>query len=109
MLKLHGTFFITIAGANDQDAPTNDEERWTFVTYKKMRKPSPQAIRPTWGKGENTAVATIGSPKETQELLRQRMLGNLLSKSYAFLSPCTSTSRMTSSNSALLSPDTWLK
>ncbi|KAM1444029.1 hypothetical protein ACFX2I_040230 [Malus domestica] len=36
-------------GANDQDALTNDEEEWTLVTYKKTRKPIPQAIRP---KGE---------------------------------------------------------
>ncbi|KAM2538545.1 hypothetical protein TB2_023980 [Malus domestica] len=35
-------------GANNQDALTNDEEGWT-VTYKKTRKPRPQARRP---KGE---------------------------------------------------------
>ncbi|KAM1773934.1 hypothetical protein ACFX12_043368 [Malus domestica] len=36
-------------GANDQDAPIDDEEGWTLVTYKKTRKPKPQAIKP---KGE---------------------------------------------------------
>ncbi|KAM1713622.1 hypothetical protein ACFX12_024360 [Malus domestica] len=36
-------------GANDQDTPINNEEGWTLVTYKKTRKPRPQAIRP---KGE---------------------------------------------------------
>ncbi|KAM2086710.1 hypothetical protein ACFX1R_024218 [Malus domestica] len=32
-------------GVNDQGALTNDEEGWTLVTYKKTRKPRPQAIR----------------------------------------------------------------
>ncbi|KAM1127727.1 hypothetical protein ACFX1X_038164 [Malus domestica] len=35
--------------ANDQNAPTNDEEGWTLVTYKKTKKPRPQA---TWPKVE---------------------------------------------------------
>ncbi|KAM1069505.1 hypothetical protein ACFX2A_001341 [Malus domestica] len=33
-------------GTNDQDAPIDNEEGWTLVTYKKTRKPRPQAIRP---------------------------------------------------------------
>ena len=33
-------------GASDQDAPTDDEEGWTLVTYKKIRKPRPQATKP---------------------------------------------------------------
>ncbi|KAM2246208.1 hypothetical protein ACFXTI_007051 [Malus domestica] len=33
-------------GANNQDAPIGDEEGWTLVTYKKTRKPRPQAIKP---------------------------------------------------------------
>ncbi|KAM1619260.1 hypothetical protein ACFX1X_018248 [Malus domestica] len=32
-------------GANEQDAHADDEEGWTLVTYKKIRKPKPQAIR----------------------------------------------------------------
>ncbi|KAM1219927.1 hypothetical protein ACFX2G_047937 [Malus domestica] len=32
-------------GANEQDAHADDEEGWTLVTYKKTRKPKPQAIR----------------------------------------------------------------
>ncbi|KAM1325671.1 hypothetical protein ACFX2H_046348 [Malus domestica] len=32
-------------GTNEQDAHTDDEEGWTLVTYKKTRKPKPQAIR----------------------------------------------------------------
>ena len=34
-------------GASNQNAPTNDEEVWTLVTYKKRRKPRPQAARHT--------------------------------------------------------------
>ncbi|KAM1401550.1 hypothetical protein ACFX2F_028685 [Malus domestica] len=30
------------SGANNQDAPIDDEEWWTLVTYKKTRKPKPQ-------------------------------------------------------------------
>ena len=33
-------------GASDQNALTDDEEGWTLVTYKKTRKPRPQATRP---------------------------------------------------------------
>ena len=33
-------------GASNQDAPTDDEERWTLVTYKKTGKPIPQATKP---------------------------------------------------------------
>ncbi|KAM2657977.1 hypothetical protein EV1_013288 [Malus domestica] len=33
-------------GANEHDAHTEDEEGWTLVTYKKTRKPKPQATRP---------------------------------------------------------------
>ncbi|KAM2774448.1 hypothetical protein COP1_019336 [Malus domestica] len=36
----------TSLGASDQDAHTDDEEEWTLVTYKKTRKPKPQATRP---------------------------------------------------------------
>ncbi|KAM3014740.1 hypothetical protein FF2_027401 [Malus domestica] len=32
-------------GANEQDAHTDDEEGWTLMTYKKTRKPKPQATR----------------------------------------------------------------
>ncbi|KAM1132645.1 hypothetical protein ACFX19_047713 [Malus domestica] len=39
------------SGANDQDAPIDDEEGWTLVTYKKTRNPRPQAIKP---KGEQS-------------------------------------------------------
>ncbi|KAM2245883.1 hypothetical protein PS1_006881 [Malus domestica] len=33
-------------GASNQDALTNDDEGWTLVTYKKTRKPKPQATGP---------------------------------------------------------------
>ncbi|KAM2675582.1 hypothetical protein EV1_002329 [Malus domestica] len=33
-------------GANEQDAYTDDDEGWTLVTYKKTKKPKPQATRP---------------------------------------------------------------
>ena len=33
-------------GASNQDAPTDDEEGWTLVTYKKTGKPRPQATKP---------------------------------------------------------------
>ncbi|KAM1337739.1 hypothetical protein ACFX2H_041533 [Malus domestica] len=33
-------------GASNQDASTGDKKGWTSVTYKKTRKPRPQAIRP---------------------------------------------------------------
>ncbi|KAM2685924.1 hypothetical protein EV2_008879 [Malus domestica] len=33
-------------GANKQDAHTDGEQGWTLVTYKKTRKPKPQATRP---------------------------------------------------------------
>ncbi|KAM1520366.1 hypothetical protein ACFX1Z_023064 [Malus domestica] len=36
-------------GASNHDVPTDDDKGWTLVTYKKMRKPKPQAIKP---KGE---------------------------------------------------------
>ncbi|KAM1935129.1 hypothetical protein ACFX15_019229 [Malus domestica] len=36
-------------GASNQDAPTDDDKGWTLVTYKRTRKPRPQAIKP---KGE---------------------------------------------------------
>ncbi|KAM1693092.1 hypothetical protein COP1_032428 [Malus domestica] len=36
-------------GASNQDAPTDDDKGWTLVTYKRTRKPKPQAIKP---KGE---------------------------------------------------------
>ncbi|KAM1690711.1 hypothetical protein ACFXTH_032462 [Malus domestica] len=75
-------------GANEQDAHIDDEEGWTLVTYKKTRKPKPQATRPN---------------------VEQGMLGNLWSKSHAFLFPCTNTSRRTSSNSALSLLVTWSK
>ncbi|KAM1400494.1 hypothetical protein ACFX2F_027764 [Malus domestica] len=32
-------------GASDQDAHTDDEEGWTLATYKKTRKPKPQATK----------------------------------------------------------------
>ena len=35
-----------LLGANNQDAPTDDEEGWTLVTYKKTGKPRPQATKP---------------------------------------------------------------
>ncbi|KAM2312115.1 hypothetical protein ACFXTH_022554 [Malus domestica] len=34
------------SGANGQDTHTDDDEEWTLVTYKKTRKPKPQATRP---------------------------------------------------------------
>ncbi|KAM2312506.1 hypothetical protein ACFXTH_022900 [Malus domestica] len=34
-----------LSGVNEQDAHTDDEEGLTLVTYKKTRKPKPQAIR----------------------------------------------------------------
>ncbi|KAM2431592.1 hypothetical protein EV2_019396 [Malus domestica] len=83
-------------GESDQDVHTDDEEGWTLVTNKKTKKPKPQGQR--WNKGESTVAATVGSLKETEKLLSQRMLGNLWSKSHAFLSPCTSTSQMTFSS-----------
>ena len=33
-------------GANNYDALIDDDEGWTLVTYKKTKKPKPQAIRP---------------------------------------------------------------
>ncbi|KAM1762656.1 hypothetical protein ACFX12_005275 [Malus domestica] len=33
------------SGANNQDAPIDDEEGWTLVTYKKTRKPRPQRLK----------------------------------------------------------------
>ncbi|KAM1729022.1 hypothetical protein EV1_019147 [Malus domestica] len=33
-------------GSNNQDASIGDKEGWTSATYKKMRKPKPQATRP---------------------------------------------------------------
>ncbi|KAM1604471.1 hypothetical protein ACFX1Z_030950 [Malus domestica] len=33
-------------GASNQDAATGDKKGWTLATYKKMRKPRPQATRP---------------------------------------------------------------
>ncbi|KAM1949995.1 hypothetical protein ACFX15_009979 [Malus domestica] len=33
-------------GASNQDASTGDKKGWTSVTYKKTRKPRPQATRP---------------------------------------------------------------
>ncbi|KAM1439735.1 hypothetical protein ACFX14_013132 [Malus domestica] len=33
-------------GASNQDASTDDKKGWTSATYKKMRKPRPQATRP---------------------------------------------------------------
>ncbi|KAM2838647.1 hypothetical protein COP1_030341 [Malus domestica] len=32
-------------GASNQDAPTDDDKGWTLVTYKRTRKPKPQAIK----------------------------------------------------------------
>ncbi|KAM2589171.1 hypothetical protein TB1_046128 [Malus domestica] len=40
-----------VFGSFDPDAPIDDEEGWTLVTYKKTKKPIPQAIKP---KGEQT-------------------------------------------------------
>ncbi|KAM1044843.1 hypothetical protein ACFX2J_035725 [Malus domestica] len=34
------------SGASNQDASTGNKERWTSATYKKTRKPRPQATRP---------------------------------------------------------------
>ncbi|KAM1743803.1 hypothetical protein ACFX12_013665 [Malus domestica] len=34
------------SGASNQDASTGDKKGWTSVTYKKTRKPRPQATRP---------------------------------------------------------------
>ncbi|KAM2948920.1 hypothetical protein FF1_035868 [Malus domestica] len=34
------------SGASNQDASTSNKERWTSATYKKTRKPRPQATRP---------------------------------------------------------------
>ncbi|KAM2473138.1 hypothetical protein PS1_006001 [Malus domestica] len=34
------------SGENNQDASTSDKKGWTSVTYKKTRKPKPQATRP---------------------------------------------------------------
>ena len=104
-------------GASNQDAPTDDEQGWTLVTYKKTRKPRPQAIKPKvkqaksqrWSKGENTAAATIEDPKEEQKPLSQHTVGNSWSKSQAFLSHCTSISQMTSFDRALPPPATWSK
>ncbi|KAM1018320.1 hypothetical protein PS2_039558 [Malus domestica] len=33
-------------GASNQSALTDDEDGWTLVTYKKTRKPRPQAVKP---------------------------------------------------------------
>ncbi|KAM1125373.1 hypothetical protein ACFX2B_040177 [Malus domestica] len=38
-------------GASNQDAPTDDDKGWTLVTYKRTRKPKPQAIKPKGKQG----------------------------------------------------------
>ncbi|KAM1673327.1 hypothetical protein FF1_041585 [Malus domestica] len=50
-------------GVYDQDAPTDDEEWWTLVTYKKTRKPRSQATRPNVEQGRKHHRRNNRKPK----------------------------------------------
>ncbi|KAM2374308.1 hypothetical protein ACFXTH_043238 [Malus domestica] len=52
-------------GANNQDAPIDDEEGWTLVTYKKTRKPRPQAIKPKWEQARKHRRRNNRKPKRS--------------------------------------------
>ncbi|KAM1873689.1 hypothetical protein ACFX13_007495 [Malus domestica] len=52
-----------LLGASDQNAPTDGEEGWTLVTYKKTRKPRPQAIQPNVKQGRKYCHCNNMKPK----------------------------------------------
>ncbi|KAM1876481.1 hypothetical protein ACFX14_043908 [Malus domestica] len=65
-------------GANDQDAPTDDEEWWTFVTYKKTRKPRPQATRPKGEQGRKHRCRNNRKPKGNARATKPTYAGELM-------------------------------
>ncbi|KAM2760616.1 hypothetical protein COP1_025171 [Malus domestica] len=75
-------------GASNQDAPTDDDKGWTLVTYKRTRKPRPQAIKPKGEQGRKHRRRSNRKPKRNiratkpiyvEELAEQkpRILGSL--------------------------------
>ncbi|KAM1603839.1 hypothetical protein ACFX1Z_030392 [Malus domestica] len=50
-------------GASNQDAPTDDDKGWTLVTYKRTRKPRPQAIKPNGEQGRKHRRRSNRKPK----------------------------------------------
>ncbi|KAM1054793.1 hypothetical protein ACFX2C_002110 [Malus domestica] len=52
-----------VFGSFDPDAPTDDEKGWTLVTYKRTRKPKPQAIKPKGEQGRKHRCRDNRKPK----------------------------------------------
>ncbi|KAM1119246.1 hypothetical protein ACFX2B_042857 [Malus domestica] len=62
-------------GASSQDAHTDDEDEWTLVTYKKTRKPKPQATRPKVEQGRKHRRRNSRKPKRNVKAAKQTYAG----------------------------------
>ncbi|KAM2225242.1 hypothetical protein ACFXTI_019018 [Malus domestica] len=64
-----------LPGVNEQDAHTDDEEGWTLVTYKKTRKPKPQATRPKVKQGRKHRRRNSRKPKRNVKATKPTYAG----------------------------------
>ncbi|KAM1382394.1 hypothetical protein ACFX11_035076 [Malus domestica] len=67
-----------LLGASDQNAPTDDEEGWTLVIYKKTRKPRPQAIWPKVEQGKKHYRRNNRKPKRSIRTAKPTYVGELM-------------------------------
>ncbi|KAM1305605.1 hypothetical protein ACFX2F_023123 [Malus domestica] len=61
--------------ASNQDAYIDDEEEWTLVTYKKIRKPKPQATRPKVEQGRKHHRRNSRKPKRNVKAAKPTYAG----------------------------------